>query len=273
MIASTDTHLATPGAVRSETIPATAARARPPRSELPDGPARRLRAQSGRARGDLGGGELARRAVRRHAPPRGVRHQRPAHVVRFFGGWELPRRPVRRSRRSSRRATPRRADGRRPAGAHARIGRASRSGPCAIPGRRQRPERALQRIQIIKGWLENGAARERVFDVAGDPENGASVDLATCTPQRPGRRQLCRSGATRDFDPGQRAFYYARVVENPTCRWSTYVCKAAGVDCSDPRRAGGARGLLRAGPPKTIQERAWTSPIWYTPAAAAQASR
>ena len=122
----------------------------------------------------------------------------------------------------------------------------------------------LQRLQVIKGWLENGAPRERVYDVACSdgltpdpdsnrcPANGAGVNLEDCTvtPNR-GATQLQGIWEDPDFDAGEHAFYYLRVLENPRCRWSTY----------DALRLG------RAPPPETapaIQERAWSSPIWYT---------
>ena len=70
----------------------------------------------------------------------------------------------------------------------------------------------------------------------------------------------------RSFDADTPAFYYARVFENPSCRWSQYTCNAAGVDCSDP--ASVPQGLVACceeSHQASIQERAWTSPIWYTP--------
>jgi len=123
----------------------------------------------------------------------------------------------------------------------------------------------LQRIQIVKGWLEAGETHERVYEVAGDPDNGAGVDLDSCTPSGDGFETLCSVWTDPDFDPAEPAFYYARVVDNPTCRWTRYVCNDLGVDCGaidsshphwaccDPDRA------------QTVQERAWTSPIWYYP--------
>ena len=116
----------------------------------------------------------------------------------------------------------------------------------------------LERIQIIKGWTENGEHREEIFEVAGG-DNGASVDLATCEPRGAGASNLCSVWKDPSFDAAAPAFYYARVIENPSCRWSARLCLELPVSerpdgCSDPRV------------PKTIQERAWTSPIWYAPA-------
>jgi hypothetical protein len=124
---------------------------------------------------------------------------------------------------------------------------------------------ALQRIQIIKGWLSNGIPEERVYDVACSdglqvdttthrcPDNGARVNLADCSITADmGDAELKTLWADPDFDPRQRAFYYVRVLENPTCRWSTWDAIRAGVP---------PRPDLK----KTIQERAWSSPIWYTP--------
>ena len=87
------------------------------------------------------------------------------------------------------------------------------------------PSAPLQRIQIVKGWAAGGESHERVYEVAGDPQSGAGLDLATCTPA-PGADQLCRVWTDPDFDPRAPAFYYARVVENPSCRWNTWACNA-----------------------------------------------
>jgi len=123
----------------------------------------------------------------------------------------------------------------------------------------------LDRVQIIKGWSENGETEERVYDVACSnggtvdpethrcPDNGAGVDLATCaTSSDEGSAELKAAWTDPDFDPELRAFYYVRVLENPTCRWSTWDAIRAGVE---PRQD----------IPATIRERAWSSPIWYNP--------
>ena len=124
------------------------------------------------------------------------------------------------------------------------------------PGTAARPGTALQRLQVIKGWIEDGQPHQQVFDVAGDANNGATVDMTTCTPQGTGADSLCTVWSDPAFNATQQAFYYVRVIENPTCRWSTYVCNSLPADqrptsCTDPNV------------PQTIQERAWTSPIWY----------
>lgn len=156
------------------------------------------------------------------------------------------------------------------------------------PGTPTSPGVDLQRIQIIKGWVEaNGETHERIYEVAGDPNNGATVDKDSCQPRGSGAAQLCTIWQDPDFNPTEGAFYYARVLDNPTCRWSTLQCKAAGVDpfasdCSAQAEAATAKAQARGGEgdvygkcctdPATepfyqpiIQERAWTSPIWYKP--------
>jgi len=121
----------------------------------------------------------------------------------------------------------------------------------------------LQRLQMVKGWIDDaGQTHENVVDIAcADglqvdpatgrcPDNGASVDLSTC-------QYSAGSGATElktlwrdpDYDQNQSAFYYVRVLMNPTCRWSSYDAIRLGRE-PDPSV------------PATIQERAWSSPTW-----------
>ena len=135
------------------------------------------------------------------------------------------------------------------------------------PGTAAHPGGLLQRVQIVKGWSDpDGTFHQEVVDVAGNAQNGASVDTKTCEPKGPGESQLCAVWQDPGFDPKQRAVYYARVFENPSCRFSAYYCEglapeARPASCNDDRV------------PMTIQERAWTSPIWYTPQGAKTATR
>jgi hypothetical protein len=150
------------------------------------------------------------------------------------------------------------------------------------PGTPDVPGTDLQRVEIVKGWVTaDGETHEKVFEVAGNSNNGAGVDEATCAPVGPGADQLCAVWEDPEFDRSQRAFYYARVVENPICRWSTWMCKSVGVDpfspnCAEQAVAAGesfSNCCLTADDDPffepVIQERAWTSPIWYRPEAIA----
>ncbi|MDJ0847009.1 MAG: DUF3604 domain-containing protein [Myxococcota bacterium] len=185
-------------------------------------------------------------------------------VVRFFGGWGYPEGLCEAPDFAGRGYA-----GGVPMGGElpVRTSGAPRFAVSALadPGTGKDAGAPLQRLQIVKGWLEDGEPRERVVDVAGG-DNGASVDLASCERRGEGSASLCTVWQDPDFDASQPAFYYARVLENPTCRWSQYVCNAARVDCSDP--ASVPEKLAPCCSPDhrgAIQERAWTSPIWYTP--------
>ena len=130
----------------------------------------------------------------------------------------------------------------------------------------------LQRIEIVKGWVEDGERKEIVWTVAGGP-NESDVDLSTCRRRGLGKTQLCARWQDPDFDPAEPAFYYARLLENPSCRWTQWACIDAGVKCEDPATIGeGFEACCSAEFPATIQERAWSSPIWYTPEAQTEAN-
>jgi Protein of unknown function (DUF3604) len=135
------------------------------------------------------------------------------------------------------------------------------------PGTPGAPGGMLQRVQIVKGWVDGaGQSQEKVFEVAGDPDSAASVDTGTCLPSGPGSESLCAVWEDPEFDPSQRAFYYARLLENPSCRWSTYLCNSLNLDCSVPGSVPPEYAeCCNPAVAKTIQERAWSSPIWYRP--------
>ncbi|MEZ4216949.1 MAG: DUF3604 domain-containing protein [Myxococcota bacterium] len=267
MIGSTDTHLGTPGLV-DERGHVGHGGAGPPVTEVPPGLTDVIEFSPGglavvwaeeNSRDALFAG-MKRRETYATSGPR--------IEVRLFGGWDYPAdlcelRDV---------AAVGYAMGAPMGGELApppRAGAAPRFVAAALadPGTPDAPGTDLQRIQIVKLWLEDGEVRERVLDVAGDPDNGASVDEATCETRGAGARSLCTVWEDGGFAADQHALYYARVVENPTCRWHAWICNAKGVDCSAPGDVPPElAGCCDARYPKTIQERAWTSPIWYTPA-------
>jgi len=135
------------------------------------------------------------------------------------------------------------------------------------PGTAAQPGTRLQRIQIVKGWLtQDGKMRQQVFDVAGDPGTSDTQEPPGCAPGDDGYEELCTVWVDDSFDPGQQAYYYSRVLEHPSCRWSERVCVAKGVDCSNPESVGeGLRECCSPDHQRMIQERAWSSPIWYQP--------
>ena len=128
----------------------------------------------------------------------------------------------------------------------------------------------LDRIQIVKGWTKSGQSFEKVFDVAwaGDrepdkwtgivPPIGSTVDIDKGTYENTiGAVELKTVWTDPEFDPSLHAFYYARVLEIPTPRWTTIQAAKLGIAPPDVV-------------PATQQERAWSSPIWYTPTAEAR---
>jgi hypothetical protein len=124
----------------------------------------------------------------------------------------------------------------------------------------------LQRLQVVKVWTDaDGTAHEALYDAAcsggalPDPEthrcadNGASVNISDCsTNDGTGVGEIKALWTDPDFDPARRSAYYVRVLENPSCRWSTWDAARNGTPPNPDM-------------PVLIQERAWTSPVWYNP--------
>ena len=140
--------------------------------------------------------------------------------------------------------------------------------PTAIPAwaTRDPNEGWLPRAQVVKGWFDGEETYEKIYDVACSdgqevdprthrcPDNGATVDLSDCSVSTDkGATELKAHWQDPDFNPMHEAFYYLRVLENPSCRWSTWDAIGLGITPNPDL-------------PATQQERAWSSPIWYEPA-------
>jgi hypothetical protein len=182
-------------------------------------------------------------------------------AVRFFGGWDYTEQDM-NSRQPAfagyEKGVPMGGDLRaRPSGAGAPT--------FMVYSLRDAQGANLDRIQIIKGWLaEDGETHEQVYDVAWSgsrqpgtdgklPPVGNTVDVANANwTNTIGSAELGTVWTDPGFDPAQKAFYYARVIEIPTPRWTTYDAFRFGIPIPE-------------GAPTTTQERAYTSPIWYTP--------
>ena len=181
-------------------------------------------------------------------------------MVRFFGGWEYTADDL-----SSRNPAFAGYQKGVPMGGDL-PGRAGGASPSFMVYALRDPIGAnLDRIQIVKGWSDDrGNTGEKVYDVvwSGDRSPGGDGKLApvgnTVDADRAtysntiGAPELGTVWTDPDFDPEQRAFYYVRVLEIPTPRWSTYDAFRFGVEIPE-------------GAPVSTQERAYTSPIWYTP--------
>ncbi len=258
LLASTDTHLGTPGAVREDRHPGHGGAGPSAAKELPKGLPDDLEFNPG-GLAVLWAEENTRDALFEAMRRREVYGTSgPRISVRFFAGWSYPRRLC----ISPSFVETGYAQGVPMGGDLPPLPQAPGAAPPAPrlalwalrdPGTPDRPGTKLERLQIVKGWVEQGEHREAVYDVAAGP-HGAGAD------------SLCRVWVDPDFDSDAPAFYYARVLEIATPRWSALVCDARGVDCADPQSV--PAELKPCCDPRhrrTIHERAWTSPIWYTP--------
>jgi hypothetical protein len=181
-------------------------------------------------------------------------------IVRFFGGWEF-------SSEDANNRLPADIGYRKgvPMGGDLTKAPSGKSPSFLVAAMKDPLGGNIDRIQIIKGWLDkNGETHEEVYDVvwAGDrkldnngklPPVGNTVDVKNATwTNTIGAAELITVWKDPNFDPEESAFYYARVIEIPTPRWTAYDAKYFGVQ-------------MGADVPMTTQERAYTSPIWYTP--------
>ena len=181
-------------------------------------------------------------------------------LVRFFGGWEFDANDA-HSRSPARAGYAKGV----PMGGDLRTAPDGKSPSFILAALKDPRSGNLDRVQIIKGWLDGrGELNEKVYDVAwsgdrtrgGDgklPPVGNTVDVANATwTNTIGAAELIAVWEDPDFDANERAFYYARVIEIPTPRWTAYEAKRYQIDMPDEV-------------PMITQECAYTSPIWYTP--------
>ncbi len=181
-------------------------------------------------------------------------------TVRFFGGWDFTAADA----KSRLPADAGYAKG-VPMGGDLSKGPQGKSPSFLVAAMKDAYSGNLDRIQVVKGWLDaSGKTHERVYDVAwsGDRKPGAdgklpavgnTVDVQNATwTNTIGAPELSATWTDPEFDASQTAFYYARVIEIPTPRWTAYEALRFGVKMTD-------------NVPMTTQERAYTSPIWYTP--------
>ena len=184
----------------------------------------------------------------------------PRMIVRFFGGWNFEDKDA-----QSRLPAGVGYEKGVPMGGDLRQAPNGKSPTFLVAAMKDPYSGNLDRIQIIKGWQDsNGELHEKVYDVvwSGDREPGAdgklpavgnTVDVKNATWSNSiGSPELITVWTDPDFDAGERTFYYARVIEIPTPRWTAYEALRFGVEMSKEV-------------PMVTQERAYTSPIWYTP--------
>jgi hypothetical protein len=184
----------------------------------------------------------------------------PRMMVRFFGGWDF-------EEADANTREPAVAGYKKgvPMGGDLRSAPAGASPSFLVAALKDPIGANIDRIQIVKGWVDGDDRHERIYDVAvsdGRPIGsdgrcttpvGDTVDVANATwTNTIGDTELIQVWKDPDFDPDLRAFYYLRVLEIPTPRWTAYDAKYFGVDMPD-------EVLMK------IQQRAYTSPIWYTP--------
>ncbi|MEE2903181.1 MAG: DUF3604 domain-containing protein [Myxococcota bacterium] len=305
MIASTDTHIAAPGAVSEKKFPGHGGAGQPNRIASSDEPTRPIDGLTDIAYFNPGGlaGVWAEENSR-EAIFQALRRKEtfgtsgPRITVRFFGGWNLSQNLCRASDRIK----------------QAYEKGVPMGGTLTPPSMSAKPSffviaqqdlgsaefesTPLQSIQLIKGWIDTStipSLQTSVTTIAGSNTEVRELDLSNCgvNGENFGESELCVSFTDDSYSPEQRAFYYIRVLEQPTCRWSTRQCLEANyncneqsrkidqqccnpllglnrsvcesVDCSDDNLSQQERICCEPFVQPVINERAWTSPIWISP--------
>ncbi len=266
-IGSTDTHLGAPGLVAEKDYPGHGGAGAPAGEELPPGLVDLVEFGPG-GLAAVWAEENSREAIfdalrRREA----WATSGPRMVVRTFTGFDLPENLCTAgdfARKGYEHGVPMGGVLATPGG---RAGRAKlRVAVSALADPAGEFGAGLDKVEIVKGWIEDGELREKVYPVATAADGPFRIDARACIVERAAAPALCGVWTDPDFDPEERAYYYARVLEQPTCRWSQLACNAAGVRCGEPHTI--TEGMDACCDPQhrpTVRERAWTSPVWYRP--------
>jgi hypothetical protein len=265
MIGATDTHLAASGLTAERNYPGHGAGGDTSRVEVPKVPDSVWFNPGGLA--GVWAEENSREAIWAALRRREVYSTSgPRILVRFFGGYDLPAGICDRDRFAEE-------------GYAGGVAMGSELGPPTTAagkptfavtawqdaGAEGSPGTPLDRVQIVKIWMVGGQTHEKVVDIAvsaGDAA-GSDLDPSTCAAPRVGAPSLCAAWTDADYDPASSALYYARVLEKPSCRWTGHLCAERHVDCADEDSVpDDFEFCCDPKVPRTVQERAVTSPIW-----------
>ena len=259
-IGSTDTHLGTPGLVQEKAFVGHGGAGLPARIEVPPGLPDYLQYNPG-------GLAVLWAEENRRASLFAAMQRREAYAtsgvrmtVRLFAGTQLPADMCagQFAELGYQHGTP--------MGGQVPFNNAAGAMKIAVSAAQDARSNGLERIQLIKGWLDSqGQTQVKVVDI-NSAATVAELDVSTCEHRGVSTAELCQVWEDPEFDANQPAWYYARVLEEPSCRWSQHMCVAAKVDCDNPETvAEGYEGCCDVAHRRTIRERAWTSPVWFQP--------
>lgn len=262
IVASTDTHIGTPGGVAEKGYAGHGGAGVSARDGLPEGLVDQVAFSPGGLAGvwaEENSREAIFEALRRKET---FGTSGPRIPIRLFAGFDLPEDLCGEADRASigyERGVPMGAELKSESG-RLRI--------AAWAGADDQEEVGLERLQIIK-ITRNGAEPEvTILEVAGDTAGTAYVDdQCRPMPENGGANELCGVIEDPDFDPAVPTIYYARVLQNPTCRWHAYACLEANIDCGRPTSLipEGYRDCCDTRYPRYDRERAWSSPVYLRP--------
>lgn len=264
IVASTDTHIGTPGGVSEKAYAGHGGAGVAARDDLPPGLVDQVAFSPGGLAGvwaEENSREAIFQAFRRKET---FGTSGPRIPIRLFAGFDLPEGLCGEAERASigyEQGVP--------MGGELIASSSGKLRLAAWASADEAEEVGLERLQIIKITRDGSDPRVTILEVAGDTTGAAYVD-EDCrpVPERGGASELCGVIEDPDFDPSVPTLYYARVLQNPTCRWHTYQCLEANVVCDQPVLnpvPEGFEGCCDERYPKYDRERAWSSPVFLRP--------